>query len=112
MKMRKISLVLLVSIFLINTVYALPLCQFASSASASSQNNQGSLAQYATGSPSINTIECSSWSGFGLSWTPSNWDVKGILTLTYPTPVYVSNLTIFGDYDICWSKISMKNSQT
>jgi cysteine-rich repeat protein len=88
------------------------ICQYANSASANSEGSS-SLAKYATGRPDgPSSGECASWSGAGYGWTPLNWDVKGVLTLAYETPVYVSNITVFGDYDICWSAISLKNSKT
>jgi cysteine-rich repeat protein len=88
-------------------------CQFAKSATATSENSAGSLAVYATGPPDapLGGV-CTGWSGYGYSWTPSSWNVKGTLTLSYENPVYVSNLTVFGDYDMCWSSISLKNSKT
>ena len=91
------------------------MCQFASSASASSENS-GSLAIYAIGAPDAPKVgTCSSWgswSGYGYSWSPANWNIKANLTLSYDTPVYVSNFTIIGDYDICWSMMWLKNSVT
>ena len=91
-------------------VSAQSLCQYASSATATSENF-GSLANYATG-PSDANGNCAVWSGTQKSWNPINWDVKANLTLNYDTPVYISNLTIFGDYDICWSSMWLKNSVT
>ncbi len=88
-------------------------CQFAKSASATSESNPNSLAVYATGKPDASSSgECSKWSGKGYTWAPSNWNIKASLTLTYETPVYVSNLTVFGDYDVCWSRIRIKDSKT
>lgn len=89
------------------------LCQYASSASGTSQNTLGSLAQYATGAPNAPFVgQCSTWSGYGYAWSPSNWNIKANLTLNYATPVYAKNLTIFGDFDMCWNRITLANSQT
>ncbi len=101
------------AVVLSSVVSADKLCQFASTAYATSENPLGSLAQYALGAPDAKqNSQCTIWSGYGLSWSPSNWNVKANLTLKYSTPVYASNLTIFGDYDVCFSKILLKNSQT
>ncbi len=111
--MKYILLTISLIITFLASVQAANLCQFASSATATSENSQGSLAQYATGAPNApNPAQCSTWSGYGYTWSPSNWNVKGTLTLKYNTPVFASNLTIFGDYDICFNKITLKNSQT
>jgi len=91
------------------------ICQYARSASATSQTS-GSPAIYAVGPPDAPKVgQCSgweSWSGYGYSWTPANWNVKAALTLNYATPVYAGNLTIFGDYDMCWERILLANSAT
>ena len=111
--MRYIFSIILIVILYSSLVSAVQICQYASSASAASENSLGSLAQYAAGPPNApNNFQCTDWSGYGYSWSPSNWNVKANLTLKYSTPVYASNLTIFGDYDICFSKILLKNSQT
>ncbi|MEM3113228.1 MAG: polysaccharide deacetylase family protein [Candidatus Pacearchaeota archaeon] len=95
------------------SVSAESLCQYASSASATSQNNLGSLASYSTGEPNAQYVgQCTQWSGYGYSWSPSNWNVRANLTLSYAIPVNVTNITIFGDYDICWDKMWLKNSPT
>ena len=89
------------------------MCQYASSATATSENSLGSLSAYSTGAPDASQVgQCTIWSGYGLSWSPANWNVKANLTLSYDVPVYVSNFTIFGDYDACWSKMWLKNSVT
>ena len=85
-------------------------CQYVASASATS-SNVGSEPIYATGEPDANG-DCSVWSGAGKSWNPANWNVKANITLNYPVPVYASNITIFGDYDMCWSRIWLKNKAT
>ncbi len=111
--MRNILLLFIITILAIAAVQAAQLCQFALSASSTSENSPISLAQYATGPPNApNNLQCTDWSGSGFSWSPANWNLKGILTLKYQSAVYVSNLTIFGDYDICWEKILLKNSIT
>ncbi len=111
--MRNISCLIYIAIIITNISYASSLCQFASSASATSQNSLGSLASYAIGPPNApNNFLCTDWSGYGVSWSPANWNIKANLTLKYTTPVYASNLTIFGDYDICFNKIYLKNSNT
>jgi cysteine-rich repeat protein len=93
--------------------FAAPLCQYANSASATSQNSPGSAAAYAIGAPNApSSGECSSWSGTGYTWNPTNWNVKANLTLAYITPVYASNFTVYGDYDICWDRAWLKNSAT
>ena len=89
------------------------ICQFAISATSTSENVAGSFDEYVIGSPDAPKGGiCSEWSGYGYSWTPENWDVKGVLTLNYDLEVYANSLTIFGDYDICWNKIWLRNSKT
>lgn len=89
------------------------ICEYASKASATSENILGSEAVYAIGSPDApKTGNCEEWSGYGYSWTPANWDVKANLTLFYSTPIHVSNITVFGDYYMCWNSIWLKNSRT
>ena len=114
---KKVYFVILFSLLVVTLlsfyVSAQPFCQFASSATATSENNLGSLSTYSTGTPDTHFSEqCATWSGYGSSWSPSNWNIKANLTLNYNTPVYVSNLTIFGDYDMCWNNIWLKNSVT
>jgi cysteine-rich repeat protein len=88
------------------------ICQYASSATATSENT-GSIASYSVGAPnSPSANECSAWGGYGYSWNPTNWNIKANLTLKYSTPVYASNFTIFGDYDMCWGRAWLKNSAT
>ena len=95
------------------SISAASICQYASSASATSQNLLGSLANYSVGAPNAPSVgQCSGWSGYGYTWSPSNWNVKANLTLNYTTPVYAQNLTIFGDYDVCWNRIFLANTQT
>ncbi|MFH1358968.1 MAG: DUF4215 domain-containing protein [archaeon] len=97
----------------IETVANKLICQYASSATASSENSLGNLAVYATGSPNAPKVgTCTSWSGYGYTWSPLNWNVKASLTLKYDKPVLASNLTVFGDYDMCIDKIWLKNSLT
>ncbi|MEM4245017.1 MAG: hypothetical protein QXR60_02330 [Candidatus Nanoarchaeia archaeon] len=89
------------------------ICQYASSAAASSENPAGSLAVYAVGKPDAPTGgECGKWSGYGFSWTPSNWNVKANLLLVYGKPLYITNVTIIGDYDMCWSSVKLINNST
>ncbi len=89
------------------------ICQYASSASSTSENPLGSKAVYALGAPDApNRNTCSAWSGYGFSWSPSSWGITANLTLTYPQPVYASNLTVFGDFDMCWSGAWLENSKT
>ncbi len=96
-----------------NPVPQTSICQFAKSAVATSENTAGSLAKYVVGAPDAFKVgNCDEWTGYGYSWTPPNWNLKGALTLTYDTPVYASNLTVFGDYDMCWSNIWLRNSVT
>lgn len=99
----------------VSSAFAADVCMYASSASATSENTAGSLAIYATGAPDAPFMgDCVVWSGYGYSWTPANWVIKANLTLTlnYTNPVYVKNFTIFGDYDMCWSSMILKNSKT
>jgi len=92
------------------------ICQYASSASATSENTKGSLAIYAIGATNAPKVgicdKRPDWSGYGYSWTPEKWSVQGILTLTYDQPVKVTNLKIFGDFEMCWRNMWLKNSQT
>ncbi|MEM4266711.1 MAG: hypothetical protein QW404_01495, partial [Candidatus Nanoarchaeia archaeon] len=88
-------------------------CQYATSANATSENVAGSLAVYATGAPDApQSGNCNTWSGYGYTWTPSNWNVKANLTLTYDTLVNASNITVTGDYDMCWDSVWLRNSKT
>ncbi|MFH1332468.1 MAG: hypothetical protein ABIH63_04265 [archaeon] len=88
-------------------------CQYAKSASATSENAAGSLAIYATGAPDApKGGDCDAWSGYGYSWTSSGWDFKAKLTLTYEKPVYVGSVTVAGDYDMCWGGAWLRNSKT
>lgn len=88
-------------------------CQYAKSATSTSENVLGSLAVYAVNKPDAEKNEnCNDWSGYGHSWTPESWNTKATLTLTYEKPVYASSLTVFGDYDMCLEKITIKNSKT
>ena len=108
--MRKILLLTLI-IISINFVNADVICEYASNADSTSQNVRGSLAVYATGMPDARTSgECSSWSGYGHSWTPANWNFKANLTLRYEKGISVKNLSVIGDYDMCLSGIWLKNS--
>jgi cysteine-rich repeat protein len=89
------------------------ICQYAQSATSTSQNTAGSLTQYSVGAPNAAQVgNCGIWSGYGYSWTPSNWDVIANLTLNYNQPVYANNLSIFGDYGMCWKQMWLSNSQT
>ena len=105
-------LLFIVLLFNLLIVSAENICQFASSANATSENKAGSLAIYAIGVPNSPKPGCTSWGGYGYSWSPSNWNIKANLTLNYEIPVNVTNFTIFGDYDMCWSKMWLKNSKT
>ena len=90
-----------------------PICQYASTASATSEDIPVSLAAYATGAPDAPTSgNCSDWSGPGYTWTPQTWDIVSALTLTYKTPVYPTHFIVYGDQDMCWDRIWLKNSAT
>lgn len=86
-------------------------CQYAKSAVADSENMLGSFARYATGAPDT-TIGTCEWSGYGHTWTPENWNIKATLNLTYDKPMYVTNMTVFGQDLMCWDRIWLKNSVT
>ena len=87
--------------------------KYATSAFATSENSLGALASYATGKPNAPYVgKCNQWSNYGYSWSPVSWNVKANLTLKYNQAVHVNNLTVFGDYDICWDRIWIKNSKT
>lgn len=88
------------------------ICQYASSAAATSENI-GSEAIHAAGMPDAPKVgQCNNWSGIGYTWSPANWSSKANLTLNYDLPLYVTNVTIFGDYYSCWNKVWLKNSIT
>lgn len=108
--MKKVVILLLIALFIIFEVSAAQICEYANSASATSKNS-GSEAIYATGAPNADR-ECSIWNGIQKSWNPVSWNVKANITLNYNQSVYASNFTIFGDYNICWSKMWLKNSAT
>lgn len=86
------------------------ICEYANQASATSQL-AGSEASSACGAPDGDG-ECLLWSGQDKSWSPEYWDEVNQLTLSYPTFVYPTNFTIFGDYNICWKRMWLKNSNT
>ncbi len=108
--MKKVVILILIILSLIVSVNAAQVCEYASSASATSVE-LGSEAIYATGAPDADR-ECDIWSGVGKSWSPANWNIKANITLTYNQSVYAGNLTIFGDDDMCWSRMWLKNSAT
>ena len=88
-------------------------CEYASSASATSENLLGSLAIYAAGMPDASNMgNCTDWSGYGYSWTPSSWNIKANLTLSYKSLISVENFSFFGDYDVCIDRIWLKNNKT
>lgn len=89
------------------------LCQYASSATATSEN-EGSNAIFATGAPDAPIAGCAvgQWSGYSYSWNPLLWNTKSNLTLNYNSPVNVNNVTVFGDYDMCWNSMWLENSKT
>ncbi|MCX6819605.1 MAG: polysaccharide deacetylase family protein, partial [Candidatus Aenigmarchaeota archaeon] len=107
-----IYICLFISVLLLSLtiVSAQSLCQYASSASATSSST-GSEPIYATGTPDADG-ECSVWNGTGKSWNPAAWNIKANLTLNYNTSIYATNLTILGDYDMCWNKAWLKNTAT
>ena len=87
-------------------------CIYADSVSATNQNEE-SLAGFTLGTPDApNQEDCSVWSGYGYTWSPSDWDKKATLTLHYKNPVKADYLQVFGDYDICWRKIWVENSKS
>jgi hypothetical protein len=87
-------------------------CQYPNGATATSENN-GAFARYALGLPDASYMgDCTRWSSSGYSWNPANWDVKANITLSYVEPVYVRNMTIFGDFDMCWDRGWLVNSGT
>jgi Polysaccharide deacetylase len=89
------------------------ICQWASSATATSENAPDSSAIYATGAPNAPSVgECANWSGPGYTWTPRNWSIQATLTLKYDIPVYATAFTIYGDYDMCWYRMWLRNSAT
>lgn len=88
------------------------ICMYASSAFASSENSAGSLASYAIGAPDAPLPGCTQWSGYGYSWSPTAWNIKANLTLTYNTSLVVKNITFIGDYDPCWDYVWLKNSSS
>ena len=102
--------VIILSLFFSVVVSADNICQYSSSATATSENS-GSLASYAEGAPTANG-NCNDWSGYENTWSPENWNIKANITLNYDTLVYADNFTIFGDYDMCWNKMWLKNSVT
>ncbi len=104
-----LSLILVV-LFLLTPVLGEDICQYATSAAATS-SSLSSEPVYATGAPDANG-NCGVWSGQYKVWNPALWNIKSKITLNYNTPVYANNFTIFGDYDICWNKMWVKNSNT
>ncbi|MFA5019704.1 MAG: polysaccharide deacetylase family protein [Candidatus Pacearchaeota archaeon] len=93
--------------------FSTQICEYANYAKATSEN-AGSYARYAAGPPDATKPGCreGQWSGYGYSWTPSNWNVIANLTLSYEKPVYLNNVTILGDYDMCFRNIWGRNSAT
>ena len=103
--------IIIIGILLITIYSANAACQYASSAAASSQR-LGSLASYATGAPNAKTDGCDIWSGKGYSWSPYTWDRIARLNLRFPSAMKASELTVYGDYDMCCGRIWLKNSKT
>ena len=113
-----IGICALVILMSVNLLSAVIICQYANSATTTSdnQNSTGSLAGYATGAPNApdrqSIDQCTVWSGYGYSWSPRNWNIISNLTLKYNTPVKVTNFTVLGDYDMCWQRAILKDSNT
>ncbi|MCK4926907.1 MAG: hypothetical protein KAS11_00435, partial [Candidatus Aenigmarchaeota archaeon] len=105
-----VMLIIFILLIFPNSAFAEYVCQYAASASSTSYNS-GSEPVYATGAPDANG-NCAMWSGTEKSWNPAGWNIRTNLTLDYLIPLYVSNITIFGDYDICWNRMWLKNSET
>ena len=105
-----VMLIIFILLIFPNSAFAEYVCQYAASASSTSYNS-GSEPVYATGAPDANG-NCAMWSGTEKSWNPAGWNIRTNLTLDYLIPLYVNNITIFGDYDICWNRMWLKNSET
>ncbi|MEA3229581.1 MAG: hypothetical protein U9P44_01585, partial [archaeon] len=88
---------------LLTPAFAENVCQYATSATATSSNT-GSEPFYATGAPDAND-NCSIWSGTARSWNAVNANTKANITLNYPEPIYIDNITIFADYYPCYSYV-------
>jgi len=92
--------------------YAEDICQYASSASATSEASNA-MAVYATGATDAPYVgNCGLWSGPGYNWNPLNWNVQANLTLKYNTAVNIYNITVFGDYDMCINGVWVMDSST
>jgi len=85
------------------------ICQYAISATATSEQ-ASYLASYATGAPNADG-ECTTSVG-GVSWAPTNWNVAADLELTFNTPVYPTNFTVYGDQGMSWVSMSLFNADT
>jgi cysteine-rich repeat protein len=85
------------------------LCQYAESAVSNSEQPTY-LASYATGAPNADG-ECGTSIG-GVSWAPTHWSVAAELNLTFATPVFATNLTIFGDQGMTWESMWAYNADT
>ncbi len=79
------------------------ICQYAETAEAESEEPD-CIAKYATGEPNSDNI-CSTQPIIGSSWEKESWDTPDTITLTFETPVYPVGLTIFGDYELCLSRV-------
>jgi len=80
------------------------ICQYASSASATSEQ-VNFPASAATGAPDANN-ECSI-ATFEKSWAPSAFTDPAELTLGFDLAVYPINVTVYGDQGMSWESISV-----
>jgi cysteine-rich repeat protein len=88
------------------------MCHYATSAFALDEA-PGGEAIYATGaSDAPQAGNCGIWSGAGYTWSPTNWSFVGNLTLHYDVPIFVDSFTIYGDYQMCWTQMWLKDSAT
>ncbi|MFH1073229.1 MAG: DUF4215 domain-containing protein, partial [Nanoarchaeota archaeon] len=93
-------------------VSAADICQYATSAVATSENPP-SIAANAVGAPDAPYMgQCSIPSSAYTIWSPATWNGMFNLTLHYAIPIWTTNLTVFGDWDICWNAVWLKNNVT
>ncbi len=100
-KMIKKQVICLITVFLFFYVItsADAICQYANNAQATDQAPNYE-AIYSTGPPGGDG-DCSTSPSLFTSWMAQQQDGSEEITLTFPNAIYPTDLTIFGDYELC-----------
>jgi len=78
-------------------------CQYAQYAEATSES-PGYEARYSIGKPDSDG-NCGTTPSLKTSWEKLHWNEAGNVTLTFVTPTYPDSLTVYGDYELCISRV-------